>query len=98
MLDKQCWSYSKIMQLRSGLVHLGKILCTNDKVISLLSYTWTNVMIDSAVKDLNCRFNILLADFSHNNSNTLSKLFNSYCMNVYGCQLWKFNGKHIFTE
>ena len=54
-------------------------------------------MIDSAVKDLNCRLNNLLADFSHYNSNTLSTLFNSYCMNVYGCQLWKFNGKHINT-
>ena len=54
-------------------------------------------MIDSAVKDLNCRLNNLLADFSHCNSNTLSTLFNSYCMNIYGCQLWKFNGKHINT-
>ena len=67
--------------------HLGNILCTSDK----------HVMIDSAVKDLNCRLNNLLADFSHCNSDTLSTLFNSYCMNVYGCQLWKFNGKHINT-
>ena len=56
-------------------------------------------MIDSAVKNLNCRLNNLLADFSHCNSNTLSTLSNSYCMNVhvYGCQLWKFNGKHFNT-
>ena len=67
--------------------HLGNILCTSDK----------HVMIDSAVKDLNCRLNNLLADFSHCNSDTISTLFNSYCMNVYGCQLWKFNGKHINT-
>ena len=67
--------------------HLGNILCTSDK----------HVMVDSAVKDLNCRLNNLLADFSHCNSDTLSTLFNSYCMNVYGCQLWKFNGKHINT-
>ena len=31
------------------------------------------------------------------NSNTLSTLINSYCMLVYGCHLWKFNGKHINT-
>ena len=56
-------------------------------------------MIDSAVKDLNCRLNNLLADFSHCNSNTLSSfhLFNNYCMNAYGCQLCKCNGKHINT-
>ena len=68
--------------------HLGNnILCTSDK----------HVMIDSAVKDLNCRLNNLLAEFSHCNSNTLSTLFNSYYMNIYGCQLWKLNGKHINT-
>ena len=33
--------------------HLGNILCASDK----------HVMIDSAVKDLNCRLNNLLADF-----------------------------------
>ena len=54
-------------------------------------------MIDSAVEDLNCRLNNLLADYFHCNSNTLSTLFNSYCMNVYGCQLSKCNGKHINT-
>ena len=67
--------------------HLRNILCTSDK----------HVIIDSAVKNLNCRFNNLFADFSHCNSNTLSTLFNFYCMNVYGCQLWKFNSKHINT-
>ena len=45
---------------------------------------------------MNYRLNNLLADFSHCNSDTLSTLFNSYYMNVYGCQLWKFNGKHIY--
>ena len=33
--------------------HLGNILCTSDK----------HVMIDSAVKDLSCKLNNLLADF-----------------------------------
>ena len=33
--------------------HLGNILCTSDK----------HVTIDSAVKDLNCRLNNLLANF-----------------------------------
>ena len=76
-----------VIQYLDTCTHLGNILCTSDK----------HVMIDSAVKDLNCRLNNLLADFSHCNSDTLSTLFNSYCMNVYGCQLWKFNGKHINT-
>ena len=65
--------------------HLDNILCTNDK----------HVMMDSSVKKLNYRLINLLADFFHCNSNIFSTLFNSYCMNVYSCQLWQLNGKHI---
>ena len=54
-------------------------------------------MIDSAVKDLDCRLNNLPVNFTHCNSNTLSPLFNFYCLHVYGCQLSKFKGKHIKT-
>ena len=54
--------------------HLGNILCTSDK----------HVMIDNAVKDLNCGLNNLLAEFFYCNSDTLSTLFSSYCMYVYG--------------
>ena len=32
-----------------------------------------------------------MADFSYTHSSTLSVLYNSYCMNVYGSQLWCFN-------
>ena len=67
--------------------HLGNILCTTDK----------HFMIDSAVKQMNCKLNNLFADFSDCNINTLSTLFNSYCMNVNGCQLWKSNDNHINT-
>ena len=33
------------------------------------------------------RTNNVIADFSYAESTTLSLLFNSYCMNVYGSQL-----------
>ena len=32
-----------------------------------------------------------MADFSYAQSSTLSVLYNSYCMNDYGSQLWCFN-------
>ena len=32
-----------------------------------------------------------MADFFYTHSSTLSVLYNSYCMNVYGSQLWCFN-------
>ena len=37
----------------------------------------------------------MLADFSHCDSNTLSKLSKAYCMNIYGSEMWKFNNKHL---
>ena len=36
------------------------------------------------------RTNNLMADFSYEQSSTLSVLYNSYCMNVYVSQLWCF--------
>ena len=66
-------------------VHLGTII----------HYDITRKNIDSSksstVNDLFMRPNNLLADFSYTHSSTLSVLFKSYCMNVYGSQLWSYN-------
>ena len=51
----------------------------------------TRKNIDSAVNDLFMRTNNLVADFSDTHSSTLSVLFQSYCMNVYGSQLGSYN-------
>ena len=65
--------------------HLGNELCPTNK----------NVLPLNAVNDLNCRLNNLLADFSHCDSKTLSVLFRTYCMNVYGSQIWAFNKTYL---
>ena len=46
-----------------------------------------SVFINNATNDLHCRLNSLLADFSHCDSVTLSTLFKTYCMNLYGSQI-----------
>ena len=43
------------------------------------------------VRDLTVSLNNLLADFSFVDSSTLSRLFDSYCMNLYGSQLFRYN-------
>ena len=48
-------------------------------------------MINNAIADLNIKSNNLLAEFSCNHSSTLSVLFKSYCMNIYGSTLWSYN-------
>ena len=62
-------------------VHLGNTIYSD---ISLKC-------IDGSVSDLFIRTNSLLHDFSNVDSNILSKLHNTYCMSIYGSQLWKFN-------
>ena len=52
-----------------------------------LCLTNTDVLPLNAVSDLNCGLNNLLADFSHCDSKTLSVLFRTYCMNVYGSEI-----------
>ena len=47
--------------------------------------------IDNAVNDLYMRTTNLMADFAYAESTTLSLLYNSYCMNVYGSQLWRLD-------
>ena len=52
-----------------------------------------NVFINSATNDLHCRLNSLLTDLSYCDSVTLSTLFKTYCMNLYGSQMWRYNDK-----
>ena len=56
---------------------------------NILSATSEFSIVDHAVKNLYMRTNCLLADFSFTESNTLSRLFNTYCTNFYGSPLWK---------
>ena len=58
-----------------------------------ISMNRMNVFINNATNDLHCRLNSLLADFSHCDSVTLSILFKTYCMNLYGSQMWRYNDK-----
>ena len=61
--------------------------------IPLHAYTLNNDM-SSTVRDFNRRVNNILADFSFVDSNTLSVLFDSYCMSIYGSQLFKLYDKY----
>ena len=59
-------------------LHLGNSISITDTKQS---------MINNAIADLNIKSNILLSDFSFSSSSTLSVLFKSYCMNIYGSAL-----------
>ena len=69
-------------------IHLGTIIYSDI----------TRKNIDFAVNDMFMRTNNLMADFSYTHSSTLSVLYNSYCMNVYGSQLWCFNDHKLINR
>ena len=76
-----CMSNGSSIEFVEKCVHLGT------KIYSDIS----KKNIDTATNDLYMRTNNLIADFSYAQSSTLLVLYNSYCMNVYGSQLWCFN-------
>ena len=50
--------------------------------------------IKRSVSDLYCRTNITLSQFSYAYSWIKDRLFQSYCMALYGCQLWDVSDKN----
>ena len=73
----------------------GQIIPCVEKCIHLCntlnSSSIEPAMLDSAIIDLNVKTYNLLSEFLFNESITLSRLFKSYCMNVCGSPLWRYN-------
>ena len=82
-----------ILKMKSGQVilttdtckNLGNTICSHNE----------NVIIYNIITDMKRRLNNLLAEFSHCDSGTLSPLFRTSCMNIYGCQTWRYNGNYL---
>lgn len=71
----------------------GKDIEIVQKELHLGNYFGANsfqLQVAKNVKDLYVKFNLLLAQFSNSNVDTKYKLFKSFCMSVYGSQLWNF--------
>jgi hypothetical protein len=47
------------------------------------------------INDFVRRVNVLCAQFRYLHTNARHALFKSYCMSLYGCQLWDLESKHI---
>ena len=75
-------SHGQMVPYVKKCIHLGNTLSISST---------EHALIDSAITDLNIKTNNLLSELSFSESTTLSKLFQSYCVNVYGSSLWKFN-------
>ena len=86
---KKCYIYVKSMPLITKYIYVSKCLHLGTTIYTTL---YRDNIID-VVNELYKRTNYLLSDFSFTESCTVSNLFNSFCMNLYSCQTWRFNNK-----
>ena len=64
---------------------------TKIKMVDKCKYLGTTLYSDVKLKHTPDVVRDLLAEFSFVDSSTLSRLFDSYCMNLYGSQLFRYN-------
>ena len=59
------------------------------------SYQIADRNITENVCDLYKRSNWIISDFRACDSSTLDSLHRTYCMHMYGCELWDLNCKYV---
>jgi len=78
----------------------GQPITVVDNEQHLGNYIATDVHdrnIIDVVSDLYQRSNWLISDFRSCDSITLDSLHMTFCMHMYGCELWNLNSRHIET-
>ena len=96
-------SKSKLMYYNVSHDNLHVKLCNQDvhivsKEIYLGNYVSENIY-DRAIKQTVCAFNAksnqIISDFSMLDCFSLHKLHTTYCMSLYGCEIWNYNSRYI---
>ena len=77
------------MKNSSSIEHVKECVHLGNTIYSDISLK----CIDGSVSDLFIITNSLLYDFPNVDSSILSILHNTYCMSIYGSQLWKINSR-----
>ena len=65
--------------------HLGNIIGTHIAEENIRNY----------IRIFNGEVNVLMSQFKYIYSTTRYNLFKTYCMSLFGCQLWDFSGKEV---
>ena len=96
-------SKSKLMYYNVSHDNLHIKLCNQDvhivsKEIYLGNYISENIY-DRSIKQTVCAFNAksnqIISDFSMLDCFSLHKLHTTYCMSLYGCEIWNYNSRYI---
>ena len=82
----------------TNILFLGKPIPTNytEKHLGhLLSTSRKSVDFCDIIRDVKIKTNVILKEFSHLNTWSKVKLFNSQCLSLYGCELWDLSDQNI---
>ena len=88
-------STSKDPQLFMNDGSIISYIDTGNHLGNTISIKSDKLILDNAVNELYMRTNCLLSDFSFSECSTLSHLFDTYYMNIYGSPLWKYYVKNL---
>ena len=77
----------KEISAESSGVHLGNIIDKDSH----------KKRISDGISEFNKWLNVLLLIFSHSHSSVKYHLFKTFCLPLYGSQLWDFNAERIST-
>ena len=69
------------VNVKPNAVHLANIVGETNE----------NDRIDTCLSEFNRRLNVLLSTFKHAHSHVKYILFKTYCMPLYGSQIWNFS-------
>ena len=96
---------SKLLCYNADLTGVVPQLYLNGEIIPVVesdkhlgNYISTNIHdrnIIGSVSDLYQRSNWVISDFQACDSNTLDNLHRTYCMHMYGCELWDLNCNYV---
>ena len=96
---------SKLLCYNADLTRVVPQLYLNGEIIPVVesdkhlgNYISTNIHdrnIIGSVSDLYQRSNWVISDFRACDSNTLDNLHRTYCMHMYGCELWDLNCNYV---
>ena len=82
---KKNYLNSEVIPVVDSDKHLGNYISTN--------ITHRNII--DIICDLYQRSNSVISDFRVCDSNALDSLHRTYCMHMYGCELWDLNCNYI---
>ena len=98
-------SKSKLVYFNISYEHLSIKLCGKELLLVSHETYLGNVigsdLFDRAITPSVCAFNQrsnhLIADVSMIDSFSGHKLHSNYCKSLYGCELWNYNNRYIYT-